>query len=560
MSHDASLENLKQIGIQGAQYLKTLTSSVTTAWGVKWDETYIARDLLQNFFDANRECLKDVIVKSHGTTVEISAPRQFSQERLFYLGSEKTSDDVGQYGEGFKAAAVCLLRDFHVTPIARSGYEIVCLRISEDAVEGTAMKPIVYDFFRSDQEVEGTILYLIGCRPQLAEAVSQGMNHFYHEDNPLIGELLWSNGRNDEFAIHESRTTEGHVFYRNLKRGEVNGIPIVLVINKEYQTIEKKIGKDRDRNSFGPEMMDMFFNHFARHGFKYDYLDQGKRIVLEKSKECWPQGHGFLSEIAKHIGSWRYPNAHLKDVFEDKYYSRCGRGNSPWDLEISKVENQWKSEGKIPLPQYFHKFGVLNADHYLRELNNKAIEESKEKQSHPPTPEESKSIQVLTELTNEFAPEIMAIFRKRKTTYTVAETDVLLGQLKSSRAYKSEKVFLAASVFESDLAHALAVFMHEHAHIFGHDGSRGFTDALTELLETVIRHRNQFDRFEGDWETARAAVLEERKGNGSQIDDIDSLESWIAAKSENELREILKRLPAASLRNLMSASAQKGRE
>ena len=35
-------------------------------------------------------------------------------DRLFFLGSEKGADDLGQYGEGFKAAAICLLRDHGV--------------------------------------------------------------------------------------------------------------------------------------------------------------------------------------------------------------------------------------------------------------------------------------------------------------------------------------------------------------------------------------------------------------------------------------------------------------
>jgi hypothetical protein len=46
------------------QYVRTLTSAVTTAWGVNWDEVYIARDLMQNFFDANRDRLDEVRVDS----------------------------------------------------------------------------------------------------------------------------------------------------------------------------------------------------------------------------------------------------------------------------------------------------------------------------------------------------------------------------------------------------------------------------------------------------------------------------------------------------------------
>lgn len=103
---------------------------MTTAWGVDWDETYIARDIMQNFFDANRTRLAEVDIKAIVKDVAIRAPAPFSLERLFYLGSEKEADDIGQYGEGFKVAATCLLRDHSVDVIAACGCDVVRLRIA----------------------------------------------------------------------------------------------------------------------------------------------------------------------------------------------------------------------------------------------------------------------------------------------------------------------------------------------------------------------------------------------------------------------------------------------
>src|SRR5580700_2624476 len=80
--------------------VRTVESAVTTAWGVSWNEMQIARDLLQNFFDANRKDLQAVEVALQDRDVRITGPAGFDLERLFYLGSEKTTDDVGQYGEG----------------------------------------------------------------------------------------------------------------------------------------------------------------------------------------------------------------------------------------------------------------------------------------------------------------------------------------------------------------------------------------------------------------------------------------------------------------------------
>lgn len=259
----ASKENdfakiLKRVGVEcRLRHQRTLTSAVTTAWGVDWDEDYIATDLMQNFFDANRDNLGSVRVSKQGADVLVSAPAAFKLERLFYLGSEKGESDVGQYGEGFKVAATCLLRDHSVSPIVASGNEVVCLRVSEKNVTDTQMYPVEYDFFINENEVNGTLLVLPGCSKRLADAVIRGLTHFFYDGNPLLGAKRWSDYTGD-FSLYDSSDRNGHVFYRNLKRGEIEGIPVVLIINKQYQLIARRISKDRDRNAFGIEVMKMF--------------------------------------------------------------------------------------------------------------------------------------------------------------------------------------------------------------------------------------------------------------------------------------------------------------
>jgi hypothetical protein len=270
------------------QYVRTLTSAVTTAWGVNWDEVYIARDLMQNFFDANRGCLDEVQVKNHGYDVAVTAPTPFHLDRLFYLGSEKGDDDVGQYGEGFKVAATCLLRDYAVTPIAASGRDVVCLRVADHAIADTHMYPVEYDFYHSDADVPGTILLLPGCSGKLRKALAQGLTHFFYDTNPLVGLKRWSDS-GDAFALYDSTDQHGHIFYRKLKRGEIEGIPLILVIEKSSRTIEQKISKDRDRNAFGDDVMKLFYKHFARYGLRFAL--GGQRVIVEAARSYWEKGH-----------------------------------------------------------------------------------------------------------------------------------------------------------------------------------------------------------------------------------------------------------------------------
>ena len=554
MLHRTIAQILTQVGIyRELQPVRTLTSAVTTAWGVSWDEGLIARDLMQNFFDANRDQLDQIVVQEHGADVVISAPASFQLERLFYLGSEKGEDDVGHYGEGFKVAAACLLRDHAVTPIALSGRDVAVLRISDRTVADTQMCPIEYDFYQSDREVSGTVLVLPGCSRKLIEALKQGLTHFFYDRNPLLGAKLWSSGQGD-FCIYESTSKCGHIFYRKLKRGEIEGIPLILVINKQYQGIERKISKDRDRNAFGDEVMKLFYSHFARYGLKYD-ASTAQRIIIEAAKSCWEKGHPLLGEIAGAMNS-AWPAASGKAVFADKYFARGGRSAEIGiQSKIDRLEREWQEQGRYCLPGYFRKFGVVHAEDEIRRMWEKATEESKKNNQRQPTSAEQKAILLLSAVLKDLAPEVIAAVRNGSTSYTVARTDVVLGQLKSGRTYYSREVFLSESVFVSDFPAALAIFLHEHAHIYGYDGSRGFTDALTGLLETVVRQRGDLDQFESGWEKVKTLVQRERTKGRTNGDGHD-FDNWLSRLDESELRHLVSRVPPVVLKKLRTKSAE----
>ena len=485
---------LEPLGMaQGLRHEQTLTSAVTTGWGVNWDEEYIARDIMQNFFDANRGQLDEVKVGVDGSDVTISAPALYDLEHLFYFHSTKGEDDIGQYGEGFKAAATCLLRDHHIEPIAVSKDRALHIRISDDTVGNIRLKPIVYDFFQCARHRKGTQLILRGCTPKLIAAFKRGLSHFLYEENPLLGDKLWSS-HDGMFALYQATQPSGCVFYRKLRRGEVPDIPVILVINKEYAVIEKKIKNDRDRNAFGEALMKTFYNTFARYGVKHSR--EGQRAIVEAAEACWMRGHPLLREVGDSCTSWRGPSwdeATAKEVFGDAYFARSSTRDTLRELEFSKIEREWTAVGRKALPQYFAGFGVITAARHYDEIKKKAEEEAKHRNQRHPTAAEANGIYVLTQVLRELVPEVMVVLGKRRVDYVVAKTDSLLGELREDRAWHSREVFLAEQVLVADFPQALAVFLHEHTHIFGRDGSREFTDALTELLETVVRNREHLD-------------------------------------------------------------------
>ena len=158
MNWKHSMKVLQELCV--GEYLKhqrTETSSVTTAWGVEWDESFIARDIMQNFFDANRGSLSEVRVEETEGTVRFWAPGAFNLERLFFLGSEKSGDDIGRYGEGFKVAPTCLLRDHNVTPLAWSGNQVLAMRIAEK-IQRELLDPGTNGYYDVDNAMESIAL------------------------------------------------------------------------------------------------------------------------------------------------------------------------------------------------------------------------------------------------------------------------------------------------------------------------------------------------------------------------------------------------------------------
>ena len=232
---------------------------------------------------------------------------------------------------------------------------------------------------------------------------------------------------------------------------------------------------------------------------------QAQKIIVEAARPHWERGHLLLSMMADYGSTWSASRS--QEVFGDGYNARTSRSsNTTEQLEIERLERQWCDEGKVALPGYFKQFGVCNAQAEIRGARAKALEEERKNNRRAPTTAEQESIRLLSQVLRELAPEIIAVFEKGTTSYTVAKTDTVLGALRSGRGYRSREVFLAEHVFTADFPEALAIFLHEHAHIFGYDGSRGFTDALTELLETVVRQRHDLDDYDARWDRARVAI------------------------------------------------------
>jgi len=542
------------LGISKSRFQESVHSSITTEWGVAWNEDWIARDIMQNFRDANKDAIESIKVLVKGDRVTITAPAEFDLVRLFYVGSEKSdADDIGQYGEGFKVAAVCLIRDFGVYPVACSGNIAVRIRAG-DRVGNTELRPLVYDYFTVDEQ-PGSILVLDGCKPSLRRALAHGLDHFFYEGNSLLGKLLWSS-YNDDFQLYKSTDKQGHIFYNNLKRSDIDGLPLIFVINKKYKAIESKIETDRDRNAFGDEVKSAFFKIYARHGIERDY--DAQQIIVRTAKPHWVKGHPLLSAIAatyKHFNEDScWPASKSKAVFGDKYFAvskpRWGGDDEYYNnrLTFEATEKKWKDAGHTELPSYFSSFGVKSALNQSIKRKKKAASENQSRNMRPPGPAEMKAIKLLFEVAEHYAPSITQLFMNRRVNYKIILSETLLGELKEGHRYGSLDILLHKNIFTSTFGMALSTFLHEHSHIFGWDGSRAFSDALTVIMQELVDQRTELDEFDKRWARSVRSVEKEQGEMGETEYTVMDL---VKNASVDELRAALTRLPLKEVKKAL---------
>lgn len=78
-----------------------------------------------------------------------------------------------------------------------------------------------------------------------------------------------------------------------------------------------------------------------------------------------------------------------------------------------------------------------------------------------------------------------------------------MGTLRLRTGMSRPRIYLTEQIFSFEFSKAFALFIHEHAHFYGYDGDREFTDALTWMFEATVRLRHELTHFEQLWNSRR---------------------------------------------------------
>ena len=516
--------------VTNADFVKSITSSVTTKWGVEWNEELIARDIIQNFRDANLDNINDVEIKINKDLVCVKATNEFDLRELFFVGSNKKDDPntIGQYGEGFKAAIVSMIKMGIDCPISISGDMACIISVGDQVDSDLDLRPLVYNFFKINK-LKGSYFYISTYNDKLKSAFKFGLKNFWYAENPLVGDELHNY---NDFSFYKSNTKEGYIFYSGIKRAEIKGIPLIININKKYAIIEKKISSDRDRNSFDDRLTQNLYKIIFRSGFHYatGFTNPALDYIFNATEKLWSKGsgHPLLKAIAENMYNLNRDDDdqnNIQTIFGDDYFSESSYmyacHTARWwesQPEIALMDRGLKAKNKIQLPSYFARFGVKSSIQIIVERREAIEEEAKNKATKKLTKKESKALSFCLACVKEMAPDFRLLFsdisdgsfetsdgRMYNVTYNTVTSQTLLGELRDSNSTYGDKIiYLNKNLFSSSFGIIFSTLLHEMCHVFGRDGDRQFTDALTRVMEKIINNSNIIVKFSQEWESFKS--------------------------------------------------------
>lgn len=140
---------------------------------------------------------------------------------------------------------------------------------------------------------------------------------------------------------------------------------------------------------------------------------------------------------------------------------------------------------------------MKNALSVIQERTEKIKKKRETMYTRKPTELENQALNILREYIYNIDPLLTNKFKF--ANYTIGDSEELIGELRHGRMYNSADVYLSQNFFLLPFSLALSILLHEWGHIYGFDGSRRFTDALTSIIADIIQQRSAVDDVEKMW-------------------------------------------------------------
>jgi hypothetical protein len=444
----------------------------------------------------------------------------FSYEWLLHIGaSTKTMDPdnhAGYFGEGFKMASLCALRDYGWHIRMASGSWALSVITIRQTIDQTDVQMLAYDVEDVEKEQKGnclTLSYITQEEYQLFQYVLQA---FYYPENPLIGEKIWEGEAGAVYArssaVYDNRLPhtggfgkKGAVFCGYQLLGS-NPFPLVVCLHQWERD-------DRERHTLYDFQVIDVFESIAH------YIDPyGAMCMLEKMRRNW----NSVRQKNIDIFSWQpVISSLISKVSQSPEITAQFREKYPDLLYLPPVysvgDRNRRSQARSWLGGQSRKYTLVQRA--FRQLGYASLEECCEQHDgfvvdDRPDALEDQGFELLercvSELYGTFFGEMSELPQRRIICNACAAYHGMAIVIKRRRPavnnrglvirYDIGELHLKKYIFSrSTFYDALATYIHEMCHIFGGDASQAFSGALTDAMEILLSNAQVVEQFRQQW-------------------------------------------------------------
>lgn len=471
------------------------------------------RDFIQNFYDSvgyQKWCHDFSYKIVNQQLVFKSLNVDFSYDWLIHIGASTKRDNgrqyAGYFGEGFKIASLCAIRDFQwKVEMASRDWELEVIT-SEVEVDNRTLTTLAYKIKKTLSVRKDTILRIYPFQKNDTPVLESALLSFFYEENPLFGEKIWSS--QEAAVFHRSKvpkpyyypytynyTGEGILFAGYQALGSFKH-PLIFCHHRFRQD-------DRERNSFykmdvikiindvvyhiSPEAAATILQIFNKYWYRYP----SKKYDFESWFPIIKQLVYTISRSPEQTQIWkaRYPNLLVAFPVNKKDIPRYNlrRQALQW-LRLNDNQYRLTQEG-------FSALGYPTLEEFCEKNGGFSI-------AREPLPEEIALIMLLEGFISLVFKDFFGSENLPPCKIINTEKAVWMGMASCipinnpsinptgiKIRYQLQYIAMKSRLFShSNFHEALGTYLHELAHVFGGDGSAGFSRAVTEILDYIIKN------------------------------------------------------------------------
>ena len=187
-----------------------LSLNLILDYPVRWSKYKVLRDFIQNFYDAvgHYRWYSDFSYEAIKQQLIFKAKNvDFSYDWLIPIGASTKRDNDGKYaryfGEGFKIASLCAVRDFQwKVEMASRDWELEVIT-SNLKIDNKKLVTLAYRVTKKTTVLKDAILRIYPFQQNDLPVLESTLLSFYYQENPLFGEKIWDSS---EVAVfHRSK-------------------------------------------------------------------------------------------------------------------------------------------------------------------------------------------------------------------------------------------------------------------------------------------------------------------------------------------------------------------